>query len=104
MQVRFPYFYEADTAVINSLLNSMFNNLFSIQTMKAAYFYLSKTSITLFCVKKKLFQCVSASLEAACKLVTGVGSKVDHCLVIMELQELNGRSKILCPVYSLFKE
>lgn len=82
----------------------MFNNLFSmniVQTMKAD---LSKTSITLFCVKKKLFQCVSASLEAACKLVTGVGSKVDHCLVIMELQELNGRSKILCPVYSLFKE
>lgn len=43
------------------------------------------------------------SLAAACKLITSLGGTVEQCLVIMELQDLKGRSNIPSSVHSLIK-
>ncbi|KAK9872415.1 hypothetical protein WA026_017874 [Henosepilachna vigintioctopunctata] len=41
------------------------------------------------------------TLEAACHLITVLGGNTTGCLLVMELTELNGRSKLTCPVKSL---
>jgi adenine phosphoribosyltransferase len=42
------------------------------------------------------------SLSASCQLIEIVGAKVAGCFVIMELDDLQGRSKLKYPVHSLF--
>lgn len=43
------------------------------------------------------------SLNASCQLVEKLEAKVAACLVVMELTELKGRSKLNCNVLSLLK-
>ena len=40
-------------------------------------------------------------MQAAVKLVESLGAKVEYCIVVIELEELNGRKKINAPVHSL---
>ncbi|CAG7819583.1 unnamed protein product, partial [Allacma fusca] len=42
------------------------------------------------------------SLSASCQLIESAGAKVVGCFVVMELDELNGRSKLKYPTHSLF--
>ena len=46
---------------------------------------------------------IPGSLKAACQLVAEVGAVVTGSLVVMELVDLNGKSKISSPVHSLMK-
>ena len=41
--------------------------------------------------------------KAACQLIQELGGEVSELLVIMELQELNGRSKVPCPVHAFIQ-
>ena len=43
------------------------------------------------------------TMEAAVKLVKSVGGIVEHCLVVIELEDLKGKMKVPAPVYSLFQ-
>jgi len=43
------------------------------------------------------------SLVGACQLVRDVGAEVTACLVVMELEDLNGKSKVPVPFHSLMK-
>lgn len=43
------------------------------------------------------------TLEAAVKLISAAGGVVVECVVLMELQELNGRSKAGAPVHSFIQ-
>jgi len=43
------------------------------------------------------------SASAACELLTSLGAQVMGCLVWVELNGLNGRSKIVAPVHSLIQ-
>lgn len=43
------------------------------------------------------------SLNAACKLVKGLGGEVAGCLVLMELTELKGREKVAADIISVIQ-
>ncbi|EEB10400.1 adenine phosphoribosyltransferase, putative [Pediculus humanus corporis] len=44
-----------------------------------------------------------STLEAGCMLIKNLGANVYHCVVIIELEEFNGKSKVPCPVHSFIK-
>lgn len=41
------------------------------------------------------------TLQAACKLVQQAGGEVLECVLLVELVELNGKSKVPAPCFSL---
>ncbi|XP_053593041.1 adenine phosphoribosyltransferase-like isoform X1 [Microplitis demolitor] len=43
------------------------------------------------------------TMSAAIKLIEAIGAEVVECIVLMELNSLNGRSKISVPVFSLIQ-
>ncbi|XP_046389094.1 adenine phosphoribosyltransferase [Ischnura elegans] len=43
------------------------------------------------------------SLQAACELVKKVGAEVSECLVVMEIVDLKGRTRVPAPVFSLIQ-
>ena len=50
---------------------------------------------------KLLFKFLTGTLQAACQLVREAGGEVLECVLIVELVELNGRSKVPAPCFSL---
>lgn len=44
---------------------------------------------------------LTGTLQAACQLVREAGGEVLECVLIVELVELNGRSKVPAPCFSL---
>ncbi|KAK7115021.1 adenine phosphoribosyltransferase-like [Littorina saxatilis] len=41
------------------------------------------------------------TMKAAVELLEGLGAKVDECLVVIELKDLNGKAKVTKPFHSL---
>ena len=48
-----------------------------------------------------LLNFLTGTLQAACQLVREAGGEVLECVLIVELVELNGRSKVPAPCFSL---
>lgn len=51
----------------------------------------------------RILNIVTGTLQAACQLVKDAGGEVLECVLIVELEELDGKSKVPAPCYCLLK-
>ena len=50
-----------------------------------------------------LFFCFTGTMKAAVDLMEKIGANVMECLVVIELNDLNGRAKVTKPFHSLIQ-